>query len=174
MSLLPIHFILTGGTIDSETQGQTRDVIRKHSAVPDFIKSLKGRSEWEFTEVMMKDSRDITNDDRSRILEVVESSNCNRIIITHGTFTMAETARYIKQRLSGKKKIVILTGSLVPLMGFADSDAPRNLEFAILQSQILFPGVYVSMNEKNFDAEEAVKDSQTGIFYSIKDFDGKK
>ena len=97
-----IHFIITGGTIDSYYDG-TKDtaVPNQESVIPGFIKNLKLPIEHQFTTVCMKDSRTITDEDRSAMINVIQESTATKFIITHGTYTMPDTARYLKTHLRG-------------------------------------------------------------------------
>jgi len=142
MALQKIHLILTGGTIDSYYES-TKDtaVPHKHSVLPEYIKSLNLYDEFEFTEICMKDSREITSSDIKKIFKTIEKSPYKRIIITHGTYTMPDTARYLEANLKKKDKVIIFTGSMIPLTGFAPSDAPFNLGFSISQSHMLPNGI---------------------------------
>src|SRR5271157_4660839 len=107
-----IHFIFTGGTIDSHYQGSLDTAVpNKHSVIPDYLKELKLYTKLKFTEICMKDSRQLTRQDVGRICKEVEKSPCTRIIITHGTYTMPETARYLKSNLTRTDQKIILTGS---------------------------------------------------------------
>lgn len=96
-----IHFILTGGTIDAYYDG-AKDTVATltHSVVPGYIQSLQLYEKPIFTEVCMKDSRALTKEDRARVVQVIRKSLANKIIITHGTYTMPDTARYLKAQLS--------------------------------------------------------------------------
>jgi L-asparaginase len=163
-----IHFVLTGGTIDSYYE-PTKDTVvpSKHSSIPQFIKSLKLYEKFEFSEVCMKDSRDLTGSDIKKINETVEKSPHMIIIITHGTYTMPDTARYLAANLKNKNKVIIFTGSMIPLVGFSPSDAPFNLGFSIAKSQELSNGIYVCMNGKIFSPKEIVKTLSEGRFTSI-------
>jgi L-asparaginase len=163
-----IHFILTGGTIDSYYDA-TKDtaVPNEHSVIPRYIKSLKLYEECKFSEICMKDSRYLTKSDLKKIYQTVEKSPHKRIIITHGTYTMADTARYLKTNLKNKDKIIIITGAMIPLIGFSPSDAPFNLGFSISKSQDLPNGIYICMNGKVFSPEEIVKIISEGRFASI-------
>lgn len=161
-----ILFIITGGTIDSKTKGQERDVLLEHSEVPKYIASLK--QDAEFVEVFMKDSRDITDVDRQTIADKIESSAYNKIIVTHGTFTLVDTAKFLQKNLKGKNRAIILTGAMTPLI-FNNSDAPENLKYAISQLNSLMPGIYICMNGRTFLPEEAVKDEINEKFYSTND-----
>jgi L-asparaginase len=163
-----IHFIITGGTIDTEFSGKDRDISYKHSIIPEYLKSSPIFNRLEFKEVCMKDSRDIVDADRRNILEAIEYSSLKKAIVTHGTFTMAESAKFIKNNLKRTDKVVIFTGSMVPLKE-KDSDAVENLEFAFKNLDTLSPGVYIAMNKRVLDPDEAVKDNIKQIFYSIND-----
>ena len=163
-----IHFIITGGTIDSYYDG-TKDtaVPRENSIIPYFIKSLKLYTQSEFTEVCMKDSRSLTREDTQGVLEAVEKSPHSKIIITHGTYTMPDTARFLSAKLTRKDQTIILTGSMNPIQGFSPSDGPFHLGYAVAQVESLQPGVYVAMNGKVFSPEEVVKIISEGRFTSI-------
>lgn len=115
----------------------------------------------------MKDSRQLSRSDIKKIYETIENSPHKRIIITHGTYTMPDTARYIKANLKKKDKVIILTGSMIPLVGFSPSDAPFNLGFSIAKSQELSNGIYVCVNGKVFSPTEIVKILSEGRFSSI-------
>ncbi len=164
----PIHFIMTGGTIDSFYDG-TKDttVPLKHSAIPEFIRSLKLSNKMTFTQICMKDSRELTKSDLRRILRTVEGSLCKHIIITHGTYTMPDTARYIKVNYKRRDKTIIFTGSMIPITGFSPSDGPFHLGFSIAKVQELPPGVYVCMNGTVFKPNEVIKLVKEGKYTSI-------
>jgi L-asparaginase len=162
-----IHFILTGGTIDSKTKNQKRDKLLENSQIPAYLKKLEPKRQFNFTTACWKDSRDITEEDRNNILRAVEESPSTKIIVTHGTYTMPTTARFLKNHLQRKDQTVVLTGSLTPLTGFDNSDAPTNLNHAIKQVISLPRGVYVCISGQIFSPEEVAKDEATGRFYSI-------
>jgi len=163
-----LHFIITGGTIDSYWDG-TKDtaVTNEISVVPKFIKSLKLYEKCDFIEVCMKDSRNLTNTDRKNILKAVENSKSNRIIITHGTYTLPDTARYLKANLKNINKVIIFVCSMIPLFGFSPTDAGFNLGYAVAKSQELSKGIYVCMNGRIFVPDEIVKMLSEGRFGSI-------
>jgi L-asparaginase len=163
-----LHFILTGGTIDSYYDG-TKDtaVTNEHSVVPKFINVLKLYEECEFTEVCMKDSRELNEVDRKNILEAVVNSKTKRIIITHGTYTLPDTARYLQAKLKDHGKVIIFVCSMIPLEGFTPTDAGFNIGYAVAKSQELSEGIYVCMNGKIFVPDEVVKILSEGRFGSI-------
>lgn len=163
-----VHFIITGGTIDSYYDGSKDTAVPlKHSVIPGFVKSLKLYHDVAFTEVCMKDSRSLTQADREAVLKAVEASQHDKIIVTHGTYTMPDTARFLKVNLQRKNQAIVLTGSLIPLVGFSPSDAPFNLGFALAKACELKPGIYVCMHGAVFSPEEVVKLVSEGRFTSI-------
>ena len=164
----PVHLIITGGTIDATWDGrQDTAVVAEHSIIPDYIEKLSLYAQVKFTEVCMKDSRALTQADLAKILQTIEDATENKIIITHGTYTMPDTARYIKANLKRQRVVVVLTGSMTPLKGFDMSDASFNLGYAFSQAQSLEPGAYLAMNGRTFSAEEVAKSMAEGKFYSV-------
>ena len=163
-----IHFIVTGGTIDSYYDGSKDTVVpHKKSVIPAFVKGLKLHSKSVFSEICMKDSRDLKAKDLKKMLRVIEKSPHKKLIITHGTYTMPNTAKYLKSNIKRNNKTVVLTGSMIPAIGFSPSDAPFNLGFAVAKVQDLNSGVYVCMNGRVFSSEEVTKIVPEGRFVSI-------
>ena len=142
-------------------------MTNENSVIPEFIKSLKLYGQFDFTQVCMKDSRDINEQDRREILAAVEKSPYQKIIITHGTYTMPDTARYLKANLKRDDQTIVLTASMLPLKGFAPSDASFNLGFALAQTEVLPAGIYVAIQGKVFQSEEVIKIISEGRFSSI-------
>lgn len=163
-----IHFIITGGTIDSFYDG-VADTVKPlpHSGLPAFIKSLKLHEKIIFTEVCMKDSRALTKSDMLKVTKVIENSPHQKIIISHGTYSMPDTAKMIKAKLKRQDQVIIFTGSMIPLFGFSPSDAPFNLGYAIARIQELDKGIFVAMNGKLFSPEEVAKLLYEGRFISV-------
>ena len=163
-----IHFIITGGTIDSHYDGSKDTVIpNKESVILSFMESLKLYHNIEATTICMKDSRELIREDLENVLTTVEKSAHHKIIITHGTYTMPDTARFLKANLTRNDQVVIFTASLVPLSGFAPSDGPFNLGYAVAKLEDLVPGVYVAMNGKVFTSDEVMKTMSEARFTSI-------
>ncbi len=155
-----VKFICTGGTIDSyyNTDECTALPLEK-SSIPEFLKKVIkiDMNKLSFIELYMKDSREINNIDRDNIIDIIEKSDEKCYVITHGTFTLFETAKYIEQKLKRKDAIITLTGALIPLTGFSPNDAGFNLGMAILNSRINKAGVYVSINGNIFNADSDIK-----------------
>lgn len=163
-----IHFIITGGTIDSSWSGkQDTAVTNKSSYLPEFFQNLDLYEEVEYTEVCLKDSRNLTQADVQSVLDETEKSKSKKIIITHGTYTMPDTARFLQANLNRKDQTIIFTGSMTPLKGFEPSDASFNLGYAVSKVQELSPGIYICMNGKTFTPDEVAKSLSEGKFYSI-------
>ena len=163
-----VHFVITGGTIDSYYEG-TKDtaVPLKESSIPNLFNLIKPYNDVVFTQVCMKDSRDLDKNDMKQVLDVIEKSKQKKIIVTHGTYTMPDTARYLEANLKRKDQVIILTGSIIPISGFSPSDGPFNLGFAFAKLFDLKPGIYVSMNARIFSPKEVIKVSKEGKFSSI-------
>lgn len=163
-----IHVIITGGTIDSAwNPAQDAIVVGEKSIVPEYFERLKLNDEVEFTHVCMKDSRALNSEDVKNILKAVEESSQIKVLITHGTYTMPDTARYLQAHLKRNDQVIILTGAMTPLKGFELSDAAFNLGFACAKLQNLEPGVYLCMNGRAFSTDEVAKNLSEGKFYSV-------
>lgn len=165
---ITIHYIITGGTIDSYYDGsQDTAVPNQQSIIPSFIESLKLYSEGVFTEVCMKDSRNLNRGDLNNVLKTIEESSHKKIIVTHGTYTLPDSARFLKANLKRSDQVVVLTGSVIPISGFSPSDGPFSLGYAVAQVEYLEPGIYVAINGKVFSPDEVIKVISEARFSSI-------
>jgi len=164
-----IHFIITGGTIDSYYNGSKDTVVpNEHSVIFSYLKSIGlDENKVGYTEICMKDSRHLDQSDLQAVLGTIENNCFNKFIITHGTYTMPDTARFLEARLERKRVTVVLTGSMIPLIGFSPSDAGFSLGYAVAQVRQLPSGVYVCMQGETFKPNEVAKDMGRGRFYSI-------
>lgn len=168
MNFKEVLFVITGGTIDSYYEGTKDTVIpSENSVIPETIKSFKLDIPTSFVQICMKDSRSLNEKDRNDILEATENASQKKIIITHGTYTMPDTARFLKANLKRNDQTIILTGSLMPIKGFSPSDGTFNLGFALAKIEEIKAGIYVSMNGHLFVPEEVVKIIEEGRFASI-------
>ena len=120
-----------------------------------------------FTQVCIKDSRELTKHDVVNMLKTIEASPHRKIIVTHGTYTMPDTARFLKRHLKRHDQTIVLTGSMIPLEGFSPSDGGFNLGYAVAQMQILPAGIYVCMNGSVFEPDEVQKLLNEGRFVSL-------
>lgn len=159
---------MTGGTIDSSWNGiKDTAVVNNHSIIPKYFKKLIVYPNIGFNEVCMKDSREMNSRDLKKILSVLKKSKSKRFLITHGTYTMPDTAKFLEANLDRKDQTVVFTGSMVPLEGVYPTDAGFNLGYAISKVQELKPGFYICMNGDTFTPQEVVKNLGEGRFYSI-------
>ena len=149
-----IHFIMTGGTIDSHYDRRGDSVVpNKESVIPEFIKSLE-YIKADFTEICIKDSRDLTKNDFKKVLETVEKSPYGRIVITIGTYRLDKMAKYLEENLKRNDQTVVLTGSSTPLIGFSPSEGPLNLGHALACAQTFTHGIYISFNGEILSQKE--------------------
>ncbi len=156
-----IRVLVTGGTFDKEYDEIHGRLFFKDSHLPEMLALGRARLQLEVRTLMMVDSLDMTDADRALIAEQCRATPGDRIVITHGTDTMAETARYIAERVP--EKTIVLTGAMVPYK-FGSSDGLFNLGSALAFVQTLAAGVYVVMNGRCFTAGRVYKNKQTGIF----------
>lgn len=162
-----IRIIVTGGTFDKEYDEITGRLFFRETHVPEMLRLGRSRVEVTIATLLMMDSLDMTDADRQRIVEACCDATDARILITHGTDTMVETARAIATAADARlrEKTIVLTGAMVPY-AFGSSDGMFNLGSALSFVQALGPGVYVAMNGRCFDWDNVVKDRALGMFVS--------
>jgi len=156
-----IRVLITGGTFDKEYDEINGRLFFKDSHLPEMLTLGRAKLPLEVRTLMMMDSLDMTEADRAIIAEQCRTAPGDRIVITHGTDTMAETARYVAERVTGKT--IVLTGAMVPYK-FGSSDGLFNLGSALAFVQTLPTGTYVAMNGRCFAAGRVQKNKLTGIF----------
>lgn len=150
---MKIKFIAVGGTIDKVYFDALSKYEVGESNIHDILKNARVGFEYEVDSLLKKDSLDMTDKDRQAIFRAVEKDPCNRIIITHGTDTMVETAKTLSPI---KDKIIVLTGAMEPAR-FKSSDAVFNLGSAVAAVQTLPNGTYLSISGRVFSPENVVK-----------------
>jgi L-asparaginase len=167
MTAEPIRVFVTGGTFDKEYNELTGSLAFKDTHLPEMLRLGRSRVEVSVRTLMMIDSLDMSDADRALIVEHCRQADQSRIVITHGTDTMIETARAIAtaQPAVGAKTVV-LTGAMIPY-AFGSSDGLFNLGSALSFVQVLPPGVYVAMNGRCFDWGHVKKNRETGVFEAI-------
>lgn len=160
-----IHIITTGGTIEGfdYTEKENAELEKDKVLIREFLQSANISFPYIIEKVFAKDSRFITDEDRKFLLERIKTSNAQNILITHGTFTMEDTAAFLgKHNLS---KTIVLVGSFI-LGTKPKTDAPFNLGFAISALQLIKPDVYIAMNGKVFHWKNVTKNLYTNKFIS--------
>lgn len=160
MSAIQIEIITTGGTIDKVYF----DAKGGYEVGPPMVEQILSRARASVpisvTQLLRKDSLQMTDADRAAIAKAVSSSTCARIIVTHGTDTMVATALALGDP---SDKTVVLTGALEPGR-FTDSDAPFNLGMAVAAVQALPPGIYIVANGQIFDPKRVRKNLELNRF----------
>lgn len=158
----PIRIIATGGTIDKVHDPISEQLVfQKNSHIDNILKEAN-INHIHIEILMMMDSLDMTEEHRKQILSAIEKAPETKIVITHGTSTMDQTALYLENNLKTKKTIII-TGALRPY-SLMKSDSEFNLGGAVIAAQILDDGVYVVMSGQIFKAGGFRKNPQTARF----------
>jgi L-asparaginase len=161
---MAIRILITGGTFDKEYNELNGELYFKDTHMDELLSKGRSKLEVHIKTLMMIDSLEMTPDHRSLIAEECQQCEEERIVITHGTDTMAETARVLAKKVTGKT--VVLTGAMIPIK-FGSSDGLFNLGSALAFVQSLPPGVYVAMNGRYFNWDNVRKNRLTGIFEEL-------
>ena len=158
-----IKIFITGGTFDKSYDYINGKLFFEKTHLPEMIKRSKCRLDIEIETIVMKDSLDLTTKDVSMIVDSCKNEKSNRIIITHGTDTITNTAKLISnQKLINKT--IILTGAMIPYAFGSSSDGFFNLGCALSFVQTLTPGVYITMQGEYFKWNEVEKNNEIGVF----------
>lgn len=161
-----IQVFVTGGTFDKEYNFITGELFFKDTHLKDMFEFGRCTLDIDVKTLMMVDSLEMTDEDRAIIELNCRKSKANKIIITHGTDTMVQTA----ERLASaniENKTIVLTGAMVPYAFGSSSDGFFNLGSALAFSQTLPSGVYISMNGRIFYWDNVRKNRNTGFFEVI-------
>ncbi|MFH0875835.1 MAG: asparaginase domain-containing protein [archaeon] len=162
---MAIRFFITGGTFDKEYNELTGELFFKDTHIHEMLSLGRSKVEYYATILMMIDSLNMTEEDRELILQNVIRAKEDKIIITHGTDTMVETATLLGKKI--KNKTVVLTGAMVPYK-FGSSDGMFNLGSTVAYVQTLPHGIYIAMNGKCFLFDKVRKNKADGIFEEIR------
>ena len=159
-----IRIFVTGGTFD-----KTYDEIRgglafEDTHLPEMLRLGRSRVDVSVRTLMMIDSLEMTAADRELIVRNCQQCEESRIVVTHGTDTMVETAAALAGGVAGKT--IVLTGAMIPY-AFGSSDGLFNLGSALSFAQVLPPGVYIAMNGQYFRWDRVRKNRETGVFESL-------
>ena len=163
MSLAPILVVTTGGTIDKQYFDALSEYQIAESVIDRLLKIARVAHPFRVIELMRKDSLELTDEDRALIASVVGEAPESRVVITHGTDTMTETAKALAH-LAGKT--IVLAGALAPAR-FSESDASFNLGMAFACCQAAEPGVWITMSGSVFNGLKVRKDREAGKFVEI-------
>lgn len=155
-----IHIFTTGGTIDKLYFDAKSEFEVGAPLVGELLREAEVQVPYTVEALMRKDSLELTDADRATIRERVEQASERRIVITHGTDTMADTARAL-DGIPGKT--IVLTGALHPAR-FRHSDAEFNVGMAIAAVQTCPAGVWITINGRVFDGLRVRKDRERNRF----------
>lgn len=162
---MTIRVFITGGTFDKEYDEIGGKLYFKDTHIQEMLRLGRCRVEVSVRTLMMVDSLEMTAADRQLILENCRQAKEDRIVITHGTDTMEDTARLLGEQLSGKT--VVLTGAMIPY-AFGSSDGLFNLGSALSFAQVLPSGVYIAMNGRCFPWANVRKNRALGVFEAVR------
>jgi L-asparaginase len=160
---MPIRILVTGGTFDKQYDEINARLVFHESHVGEMLRLGRCRVDVHLRTIMMIDSLDMSEADREAIVQNCRQCDETKIVITHGTDTMVDTARALATASGVDGKTIVLTGAMIPY-AFGSSDGMFNLGSALSFVQVLPPGVYVAMNGFYFNWNEVRKNRQTGVF----------
>lgn len=162
------RLIVTGGTLDKNYNPLSGELVFGKTHVGDMLGRARFTGETVIQSLFMKDSLDITDEEREMIVNACEDAEENKIVITHGTDTMVETAQSISRSSKIGEKAIVLTGAMIPYSMGESSDALFNLGAALAYAEVLPSGVYVAMNGQPFLADNVVKNREIGMFTTLR------
>jgi len=164
---MAIRIFVTGGTFDKEYNELTGALAFKDTHLPEMLRLGRCRIEVSVRTLMMIDSLDMTDAHRAMIVEQCREAAEPRLLVTHGTDTMVETAAALAKALPPSAgKTIVLTGAMIPY-AFGSSDGLFNLGSALSFAQVLPPGVYLAMNGRCFEWDRVRKNKETGVFEAM-------
>ena len=157
-----IQILITGGTFDKSYNHISGDLFFDKTHVPEMLKRSKCRLNVDVKTLMMIDSLEMTKKDIENIIDECKKTKSSRIVITHGTDTMVNTAKKIAEKI--KNKTIVLTGAMIPYAFGSSSDGFFNLGSALSFVQTLKNGIYIAINGQYFDYDKVEKNKLKGYF----------
>ena len=161
---MSIQIFITGGTFDKEYNEMTGKLYFKNTHLYEMLSMGRSKLDVKIDTLMMMDSLEMTNKDRKVIVNSCNKCDMDQIIITHGTDTMVNTAKYVADQ--NLDKTIVFTGAMIPI-DFGSSDGLFNLGSAMGFVQSLSSGVYIAMNGRYFEYDKVQTNIKTGIFESL-------
>ena len=157
-----IQILITGGTFDKSYDHITGNLFFEKTHLPEMLKRSKCRLNVNVKTLMMIDSLEMTKKDIEKIIDECKKTKSSRIVITHGTDTMVNTAKKIAEKI--KNKTIVLTGAMIPYAFGSSSDGFFNLGSALSFVQTLKNGIYIAINGQYFDYDKVEKNKLKGYF----------
>tara|TARA_B110000483_G_scaffold235265_1_gene306559 strand:- start:627 stop:1166 length:540 start_codon:yes stop_codon:yes gene_type:complete len=166
-SLAEIKIIITGGTLDKSYNQITGELAFENSIVPELIQHARFQNKIQIETPFLIDSLEMTELHRNQLIRCIKNSSQTKILITHGTDTIIETAQVLENFNDSadnlSKKTIILTGAMVPAR-VVGSDAEFNLGASMLSLNSLESGVYMCFQGQIFNPKDCIKDKSLGLF----------
>ena len=161
-----IKIFVTGGTFDKEYNELNGELYFKETHLHEMLELGRSQLRVDIETIMMKDSLEMSKNNRNTIVQKCLKSDENQILITHGTDTMVETAKLLAEKIT--TKTIVLTGAMIPYK-FGSSDGLFNLGSALSFLQSLPKGIYIAMNGNIFNWSNVKKNKKLGLFQPLKD-----
>jgi L-asparaginase len=161
---MSVRIFVTGGTFDKEYNELNGQLFFKDTHIQEILKLGRSKLNLEIRTLMLIDSLEMTDADRDLIADNCNRCEEDRIVITHGTDTMTETAKVLAEKVKGKT--IVITGAMIPYK-FGSSDGLFNLGGALAFAQTIHEADYIAMNGRYFDWNNCRKDKQNGIFEEL-------
>jgi L-asparaginase len=163
---MAIRIFITGGTFDKEYNELNGQLYFKDTHLQELLNMGRSLVPVEIRTLMMVDSLEMTDQDRELIAYQCNNCDESKIVITHGTDTMVDTATILAETV--KNKTIVLTGAMIPIK-FGSSDGLFNLGSALAFAQTLPVGVYIAMNGRYFHWDNVKKNKESGVFEELSD-----
>jgi len=160
---MKIKIVTTGGTIDKIYFDKKSEYQVGDPQIAEVLKEANVTFDYEIVSILRKDSLDLTDEDRHLIYETINTDPHRHFVVTHGTDTMIQTARVLRNITD---KVIVLTGSMQPAK-FRFNDAVFNIGCAVTAVQILPFGVYIAMNGRIFEPETVRKNVEMNRFETL-------
>lgn len=161
---MQIQVFITGGTFDKEYNELSGELYFRDTHLKQMLEQGRSQLNVNVRSLMMIDSLEMNEEDRELILSHCRKATSDKIVLTHGTDTMVETANYLAEHI--KDKTIILTGAMIPIV-FGSSDGLFNMGAALAYVQTLDRGVYIAMNGQYFDHDNVRKNRTKGLFETL-------
>lgn len=160
---MSIQLVVTGGTIDKDYNTLTGELVFDETHLPKMLKQANCTLTIDLQTLMLKDSLEMTDADRDAILQACINSQYQKLVITHGTDTMIDSALHLADDERLADKTIVLTGAMRPFQ-LGRTDALFNLGSALMACQLSSAGVYIAMNGDLFSPHHLVKNRKLGVF----------
>lgn len=167
MDLSTIRIIATGGTIDKIYFDELSKFQVGEPSVRSILSEANIAVKYQIQSLFRKDSLELSDEDRLVLKQAVKGAPERRILVTHGTDTMTESASYLSEITD---KVIVFTGSMEPA-SLRSSDAMFNIGSAFAALQLLPCGIYIAMNGRVREAAQVKKDRTKRQFVLRKEED---